>query len=257
MLSIMMRWIDVKKNPEVYAKLGIEYSNADGLIFVGGLYIIFAVSVFIGIFVGTEYGDGTIRNKLIVGHMRKNIYLSKLVVCAVASVMMHVLYIIVAFVMGNLLIGGTTMTTKEILLFTAAGTTAVLAMTAILLLISMSIPSKAAGSITGLLLTMVLLFSALTVQQMLQAPEYHDAYAYIDENTGEVITGEKEKNSRYLTGTKRKVYEFLNNFLPVSQLYQIVINDSSHLGSIMGYDCLIIIFTAGAGILIFQKRDLK
>lgn len=272
---IMMRWIDVKEHPQAYAELGAEYSNADGLIFVGGVYIVFAIAVFVGIFIGTEYGDGTIRNKLAVGHMRKNIYLSKLAVCGFASLLIHVLYIGVSLAAGSLTLGGTTMEVKEILAFTAAGVTAMWAMTAILLLISMSIQSKAAGSVTCLLVTMVMLFAALTIWQKLSAPEYYDAYDYEDENAGEAITGEddtsvyvdedtgkaitreKEKNPRYLTGTKRKVYEFLNNFLPVSQLYQIVMNDTSHLGLMAVYDCLIILLAAGLGIIIFEKKDLK
>ena len=52
---VVMRRLDVKAHPDVYAKLGVEYSNADGLIFVGGFYLIFAATVFVGIFVGTEY----------------------------------------------------------------------------------------------------------------------------------------------------------------------------------------------------------
>ncbi len=272
---ILMRWMDVKKHSQAYAELGAEYYGADGLIFVGGIYIVFAVAVFVGIFIGTEYGDGTIWNKLAVGHMRKNIYLSKLAVCGFASLLMHVMYIVVSLAAGSLMLGGTTMEIKEILAFTAAGVTAMWAMTAILLLISMSVQSKAAGSVACLLVTMVMLFASLTIWQKLSAPEYYDTYDYEDENAGEAITGEDDtpiyvdgdtgkamtkervKNPRYLTGTKRKVYEFLNNFLPVSQLYQIVMNDASHLGLMAVYDCLIILLTAGLGVIIFKKKDLK
>lgn len=253
---VLMRFMDVKQNAKIYAELGPEYKNADGLIFVGGIYLIFAAAVFIGIFVGTEYGDGTIRNKLAVGHKRRSIYLSKLAVCGTACLLMHLLYIIVCLIMGKLLLGGTTMQADEMLLFTAAGMTAMLAMAAILLLISMSVQNKA-GSVICLLLTMILLFAALTIWQRLSAPKYHEEYAYLNEETGEVIKGEKEENPKYLSGTKRKIYEFLNDFLPVSQLYQIVLNDAGHLGRIMVYDCLIVLLTAGAGIVIFEKKDLK
>ena len=169
---------------------------------------------------------------------------------------MHFLYIIVCLIMGKLLLGGTTMQADEMLLFTAAGMTAMLAMAAILLLISMSVQNKA-GSVICLLLTMIMLFAALTIWQRLSAPKYHEEYAYLNEETGEVIKGEKEENPKYLSGTKRKIYEFLNDFLPVSQLYQIVLNDAGHLGRIMVYDCLIVLLTAGAGIVIFEKKDLK
>ena len=82
---VIMRYVDIQKHSEEYAELGIEYSSADGLMFVGALYLLFAAAVLVGIFVGTEYADGTIRNKLVVGHNRPTIYLSNLIVCAVAN----------------------------------------------------------------------------------------------------------------------------------------------------------------------------
>lgn len=254
---VIMRWIDVKKHPKAYAQLGAEYFSADGLIFVGGIYVVFVVAVVIGIFIGTEYGDGTIRNKLVVGHKRKSIYASKLVVCGAASLIMHGSYIVASLAAGNLLLEGTTMEGKEILLFIAAGSAAMLAMTAILLLISMSIQSKAAGSVVCLLVTMVMLFASLTIWQRLQAPKYSDGYSYMNEITREIKTGEKVENPRYLTGVKRNVYEFLNNFLPISQLYQVVMGESGNVGTMMLYDCLIIFVTMGGGIMMFQKKDLK
>lgn len=36
----------------------------------------FFCPIFCSMFIGTEYSDGTIRNRLIVGHTRKSIYLS-------------------------------------------------------------------------------------------------------------------------------------------------------------------------------------
>lgn len=254
---VWMRWWDVKKNSAEYAKLGVEYSNADGLIFVGGLYLIFAIAVFISVFVGTEYSDGTIRNKLIAGHTRGSIYLSKFVVCAVTDIMIHILYIVVVLILGNLLINGTTMTIKEIVLFTMVSTIIMLALTAFLLLLTMSIQSKAVGAIVCLLVMFIMMIFALSIEQRLEAPEYYDAYSYIDEDTGEMISVGKEKNPKYLSGTKREVYEFLNNFIPVSQLYQIGMNISDNFSLIVIYDCVIIFVTTGVGIAILKKKNLR
>ncbi len=255
--AVLMRYCQVKKDSSLYAQLPVEYRNADGLIFVGALYIMFAVAVFIGIFVGTEYSDGTIRNKIATGHTRSSIYISKLIVCAAADVMMHVLYILVVLFLGNLFIGGTTMKVTEILAFTAASITALLALTSLLLLFSMLIQSKAVGSIVCLLTTIIMLFATLIIWQRLDAPEYYDAYEYINQETGETISVEEEKNPNYLTGTKREVYEFLNDFISSSQMYQVAMNLSDNLKMIVIYDFVIIIVMSGAGMIIFKKMNLK
>ena len=42
------------------------------------MFIGLVASVFCGLFLGTEYSDGTIRNKVVVGHTRNGIYLANL-----------------------------------------------------------------------------------------------------------------------------------------------------------------------------------
>ena len=49
-------------------------------------------AVFISLFVGSEYSDGTIRNKLVVGHSRMRIYLANLIVCSIACVLISLAY---------------------------------------------------------------------------------------------------------------------------------------------------------------------
>ena len=66
MFMIFMRYADYQNNMEQYAKLPPEYHSMDELAFVGLMYMLFAVPVFVGNFVGTEYSDVTIRNNLIV-----------------------------------------------------------------------------------------------------------------------------------------------------------------------------------------------
>lgn len=255
---VMVRWYDVKMNPDAYAKLSRECSYADDLLFSGSLYMIFVVAVFVSVFVGTEYSDGTMRNKIIVGHIRWNIYLSKCIVCAVAGAVIHILYVVAGLISGWLFLGGIALSPAKVVLMTSVSAFSIVALTAFLLLLSMSIQSRAYGGILCLLTTLVLMFAAATISQRLSAPEYFDEYAVMDENTGEVtVMEEREKNPQYLTGGKRRAYEFLNDFIPVSQLYQIMTNKTDRLNAMVFYDLILIIATTGAGMAIFQRKNLR
>ena len=254
---ILMRYIDIEQHQEIYANLDESYKNADELIFMGGIIIIFAAAVFIGIFVGTEYSDGTLRNKLIIGHSRSSIYISNLIVCTTAGIIMHLTYIITTILLGNLLLEDSTLTFKKILLLTLMGTAAMIAASSLLVMISMLIHSKSAGAVAILIATMVMFFASMTIFQRLSTPEYNDAYSYIDKDTGKPVVVEKEKNTNYLTGTKRKVYEFLNDFIPTSQFYKSALLDSSKLDITLIYDGIIILITTTAGIAVFRRKNLK
>lgn len=48
----------------------------DSNIFSHILLVPIVFSVFCSLFIGTEYSDGTIRNKIVVGHTRRAIYLA-------------------------------------------------------------------------------------------------------------------------------------------------------------------------------------
>ena len=96
--AVGVRYHDLQVAPE-YA-----WETADGLWFIGGIYLAVVLSVFISLFIGTDINDGTIRNKLTVGHTRNEIYLSNLITCTCVSLFYHIIYIAVLFGAGSLLL---------------------------------------------------------------------------------------------------------------------------------------------------------
>lgn len=51
------------------------------------LFIGVVMAVFCSLFIGTEYSDGTIRNKIAIGHTRTALYLSNAIVSATVSIL--------------------------------------------------------------------------------------------------------------------------------------------------------------------------
>lgn len=253
---IIPKWVDVKRHEWEYANIPGAYSEADDMIFLGVMVVIFLMAMFVGLFEGTEYSDGTIRNKLIVGHKRGSIYLSKLVVCITADVIFLVVCIFVSWGIGSLLLG-VAMGYGKILTKLLLLCVVVIAMTALLLLCSMSIQSKSVGSVVCLMLMLVMLFMAAYVQQRLDAPEYYEGYAFEDDESGELIEVPPTKNPSYPEGFERDIYEFIYDFVPCGQILQIGFANTGNVNLMMLYDMIILIGSTSAGIIIFKRKNLK
>ncbi|MFA6935317.1 MAG: ABC transporter permease, partial [Sphaerochaetaceae bacterium] len=91
-------------------RMKVEYGyqiDIGEMLFSATLLLGIAASVFSGLFLGTEYSDGTMRNKLIVGHGRLSIYLSSLVVVTSAILVMFFSYFFVILGIGSILFGFT------------------------------------------------------------------------------------------------------------------------------------------------------
>ena len=91
----------------VYSTLNIASEARMGFVLDGCLFECLPMmglisAIFTSLFIGSEYSDGTIRNKIIVGHSRIRIYLVNFIVCAIASVLFSLSYTVGVFVIGNM-----------------------------------------------------------------------------------------------------------------------------------------------------------
>lgn len=256
---VAARWLDVRNHPQYYAELSADYVSVDGVLFMGVLYLIFVYAVLVPVFVGTEYSDGTIRNKLIAGKNRVQIYFSEFLVCTFANFLIYLLYLAVMLVLGGRVLGIRVLQPVDILKYTLADLAAIIAFTAFLTAVTIVVANKAASAIVCLLTTFVLLIAGITILQNLSAPEFYESDSYEVNASGEVVPMQPEKNPNphYVRGTKRKVYTFLNDFLPVSQLYQVGMESVDSFGRMAAYDGLLVVLVTGVGIFLFERKNLN
>ena len=59
-MAVYTKWSDSKLVPDYY-------NPPDGLLLAGAAYLGIVIAVVLGIFIGTDYSHGTIRNKISVG----------------------------------------------------------------------------------------------------------------------------------------------------------------------------------------------
>ena len=235
-------------------KLGYPEPLED-VLFQNFIIIGFVSAVFVGMFLGTEYSDGTIRNKIAVGHTRASIYLANLIVCAAASMVILLISLALGFGLGSFLLDPLGIPMKALLLYTCIGLLTTVSFASIYTLVAMLSPSKASGAVLCLVLALVLLFATSAVEGTLTEPEMVQDYVMTED--GMPVPGDPHPNPRYVTGTKRAVLEVIYDVLPTGQSFQISNNECARPARLPAFSLLLTLVTSAAGALLFRRRDLK
>lgn len=251
-MAVIMRYRDILEDPN-YA-----YTTADGFWLLGGLYISVILSVFISLWLGTEYHDGTMRNKLTVGHTRGEIYAANWLTCTISSLIMHIGYILMIALFGALLLDPFTTPMRILVISVLISLLTVIAMSSVFVMFAMLINSKSTGAVISMLIALAMLISAITIYNMLIAPKYHEPDFQMSVN-GEIQQGEPIPNPRYLRGTKREIYQFIEDFQPVGQmmLFNSEEDFPAHYERFPMYSLLLTAITTSIGYLLFLRKDIK
>lgn len=230
-------------------------ATLNNVFFQYAIFILILAAVFCSLFIGREYSDGTIRNKVIAGHTRAAIYFSNLIVCAVADVLMCLAFIVPALLVGIPLLGFLTPAT-DVLIGVLCSLAMSVALSSIFNMTAMLIQNKAAVGIICILIAFAMLFGGLEIRTKLSMSEFNVTYTTLD--NGEELR-EVLPNPRAVHGTKRVIYEFLYDFLPGGQAQQFEPERAKpeHAALLPIYSGIIIILTSGIGVLLFRKKDLK
>ncbi len=244
---VIIRYREIAVNP--------QFANLDNILWeftpIMGLFC----AVFVCLFIGVEHSDGTMRNKLAVGHSRWAVYLSNLTVCAAADLLIMLAWVSVTFCLGTPLLGASQMPVPEILMNLALSALTVVSITVIFLLVAMLTTNKAASAVACILLALALLLAGSYVYQCLQEPEMESGGLLVTETGTEWM--DPQPNPRYLQGTERTVYEVLALLLPTGQ--HIMINDQNLAQPWAMALCSVLVaaLAAGAGVALFRRKDLK
>lgn len=212
-------------------------------------------AVFISLFLGTDYSDGTIRNKIAVGHSRKAVYLSNMIVCLMAGIMMNAAWILAMLTIGVPLFGWPESGTIVVLGYLLITVFMIAAFVSIFTMISMLNQHKASAAVTALLTFLLILFVASYCYNRLHEPEMYSAGPVITRNGVELSP--PRQNPDYVSGNMRRVYGFLVDFLPAGQAILMANMEAMHPLLMPLYSLIIVSSTTIVGVLIFQRRDLK
>lgn len=296
MVAIFNTYYAMKKFPEEFDLSGIPDVSADDVeylsilisnescMFNGGIFCMFIVPALIAFFIGTDYSDGTIRNKLMVGHKRSSIYLANLITSISAAEIVLLSGMAASYLTGLIFLKNTYLSAGEIFMFIIVGIFITASMSSICTLLSMVIPSKAGAVAAAVMTSFVMMVSAGSITSELESPEVYDEYTYEHQDTGEVFDLDcppdemspdelhsngimvsdidklepiQAENPGYPKGLRRRIYVWIQKATPGCQYISLSEWDEDFNNSSVGWSSVFVAVTAAAGIVVFRKRDLK
>ena len=241
MLSLALSEVNCIGNARL---IGWEHRTAEMFLSGAANTMLFS-AIFASLYLGTDYSNGTIRNKLIIGSKRTDIYFSNLV----TSVQWMVCAVFACF--GKEL----GMDAGELLFQMFIIVCAIISISAVFTLLGMLINSKSTNTAITITAAFVILIGGAIIMNLLAQPEFITTYV-MDENAASEDT--VIPNPAYIPpGAKRDILTAVNDVLPGGQIMQVE-TGSLHNKELMPlYSLGVLTVTTAAGAVVFRRKDLK
>lgn len=221
----------------------LEYILTAGYVLLSYLPIpTLILAPLLSLYLGADYGSSTLRNKLIVGHTRRSVYLADLLACVLTAVTLDAVYLVLSgfLCVGPILeISGRLLRFPpgRMLLWAAVLLLARGAWAAVVKLVVTVLGNRTAASIIILL---------LAVAAALVSTTGIDEIGYLSRNL--MVDG----NAGRMAG-----WQLALDILPTGQYYQISRLDTPNLWRMPLLSLAVIAASTGAGLVLFRRKDLK
>lgn len=209
-------------------------------------------AVFASLFIGTEHSDGVMRNMLVVGRARWEIYLANYAVCLVAA-----FAFLVCWFLGGLAgvpIIGAWRDVNGLLLRCAVLILCAASYMGIFCLLSMLCANRAVAAVIALLLSVALLMFSSYMLNALNQPEFQQGMMMTEAG---LELSEPTPNPSYVGGMKREVFRFLSDTLPSGQSISVCSYELERPVLSLVSSAVIALLTTAAGVVCFRRKDIR
>lgn len=215
------------------------YSSADwGFLLVGCDYFFtIALSVVVSLFIGTDFSDNTIRNKLITGQSRVSIFVANSITSIIVAVCMYMAGVVVACV-GIPLLEKFELPIGKLLVQMASAVVAVSVIAIFVCTVTMVIGNR----VISIIASMSSVIGLQVVASLLWANvNYYTDFGLLD-------------------SLQAKIDVFLFDWLPTCQIYRLtsIVEDiPKNIYLFPVYSVILILAVGTIGIIIFRKKNLR
>ena len=234
-------------------KLGFEQMVfLDDLFFSTAPVLGVMCAAFVSLFIGTEHSDGVMRNMLVVGRARWEIYLANYAVCFVGTAAF-----LVCWFLGGLVgipIVGAWRDLNGLLLRCAVLLLCSASFTGIFCLLSMLCTNRAVAAVLALLLAIGLLMWSSYMLNALNQPEFQQGMVMTEAG---LQLSEPTPNPSYVGGMKREVFQFLSDTLPSGQSISVCSYELNRPVLSLASSVVIAVLSSAVGMIFFKRKDLR
>ena len=227
------------------------YGYIDGAINGFISFIGLFIAIFVSIFVGKEYSDGIIRNKIIVGHSKISIYLSKLITSIFASILCEMIYIIIVVVVGTLLSGRLKMPLGEFAMCMLNTFLIIIVYCSIYNFVAMICSEITVSTIICMGIFIAMFVADMAVGYIANSSKYI-THSYSENDVQYIISQEIDPN---YPGDRVKLAQTIELLMPQGQASHISNTNYSYKMPIYSISEILVLNIAG--IYLFSKKELK
>lgn len=224
----------------------------------------FFISIFTSLFVGLEYANGTIRNKIVVGHSRIKIYLSNLIISITVGIILEVVYMLFICIIGIPLLGGIKMPISQFIKILLNIVMIIVTYSSIFNCITLLCNDITMSTVIGIILILAMFVADGALSQTANAEKYR--YQITSDENGVITKEIIGIDQNYPGETKKKIAQFIKYIMPTGQANQIGLNVSNQIRfqeeavdttNLLWYSIGTATIINVMGIYFFSKKELK
>lgn len=261
-IAVFMIVSEYLNNIKYSSVFGISSNTTDILLMKFINIIGFLIAIFTSLFVGAEYSDGTIRNKIVAGHSKKNIYLSNLIVSILVGIFLELIYLIVISIFSIPIFGLVQMNFSQLAVILLDIIMIIIVYSSIFNFIALICSNITISTVSSLLLILIMFVIDMLLSPTANSTEYIQKNIVMDEKGN--VTYEVVKNEDYPGKLVQTICKTISNFNPVSQAIEISGNkinmneeDFNNMKVYPLYSLGLIIIITAIGIYLFNIKELK
>lgn len=193
-------------------------------------------AIWVHLFIGSDYDEGTIRNKFISGHTRRAIFFSHWLVACIGALVILLASLSFGACLSGYFFRSFMLSTADLALALTSCVLLTVAYAAINVALAMNISRKSSSVVCGMIVMLVLSIFASYLEVMLSST---------------LVSGWTPVT------LKDHLILFIYDLLPSGQCSQINAMMFDHLARWPLYSLILIVLVTAAGYLLFRQKDIK